>query len=93
MFYICTMNCLTHLLKLWKEGHRFTIFYNGDHCFGINEKKVFDLNNTFKKDFLSGEGHRYLPIEKCHEKKVIKEIFNLTEKQKTILYEYFENIL
>ena len=46
------MNCLEYLLDLWNRGHRFTILYNGDHCIGVNEKKIFELGDTFKKDLL-----------------------------------------
>ncbi len=83
------MNCLTYLLNLWKEGHRFTIFYDGNHCCGINEKKLFDLNNTFKKDFLLGFGARYEKIENCHKKETIKKIFDLNLEQQQIIDDYY----
>jgi hypothetical protein len=83
------MSCLTYLLQMFSQGHRFLIFYDGNHCCGINEKKLFDLNGTFKKDVLLGGVFRYERIEKCHEKEQIKRIFNLDEKNSKILDEYF----
>ena len=82
-------NCLTHLLDLWLNGHRFVIYYNGDHCFAMNEKKVFDLNNTFKKDFLEGFGFMYIPLKESHNLETVIKIFNLDEKYSKILEEYY----
>ena len=45
------MNCLTHLLELFNQGHRFTIITNEDHFVGVNNKKIFELGEAFKKDF------------------------------------------
>lgn len=84
-------NCLLFLLDLWQRGHKFKIFYDGCHCFALNEKKVFDLNNTFKKDFLAGKGNRYILLENSHDKETVKKIFNLTEEQYKILEEYYDN--
>lgn len=85
-------NCLTYLLDLWQRGHRFKIFYDGCHAMSMNEKKVFDLNNTFKKDFLSGKGNRYILLEKSHNKETVRKIFNLTEEQYKILEDYYEYV-
>ena len=58
----------------------------------MNEKKVFDLNNTFKKDFLNGGGFRYTPIENNHNLETLIKIFNLDERNTRILEEYFSKI-
>ena len=84
------MNCLTYLLDLWSQGHKFTIFYNGNHCCGVNEKKLFDLDGGFKKDMLNGYADMYLPLENCHSKEVVKKIFNLDERYSKIIDEYYE---
>lgn len=83
------MNCLTYLLQLWDQGHRFTIFYDGNHCCGVSDKKLFDLNSTFKKDMMDGNAGMYLPLENCHSKEVTKRIFNLGYKHSKILDEYY----
>lgn len=84
------MNCLTYLLNLWSDGHRFRIFYNSDHCCGVNEKKLFDLDGQFKKDFLKGVGGVYLPLEGFHSIRTLKKIFNLDEKYSKIIDEYYK---
>lgn len=84
------MNCLTYLLLLWEQNHRFKIFYNGDHCYGVNEKKLFDLDGGFKKDMLNGYADMYSEIKNWHSKEVIKKIFNLNERFSKIIDEYYE---
>lgn len=90
------INCLTYLLDLWQRGHRFTILTNVDHYIGVNEKKIFELGNTFKKDLMSGYaltgGSSYERIETAHKKETVKKIFNLTEEQYKILEEYYEHV-
>lgn len=85
------MNCLTYLLQLWEQGHRFTIFYDGNHCCGVNDKKLFDLNGTFKKDMLLGEGFRYEKLQNCHEKETVKKIFNLDNRYSKLIDNYYES--
>lgn len=86
------MDCLRYLLTLLEQGHKFVILYDSNHCCGINETKIFDLNNQFKKDILKGDGFRYLPIEKCHKKEIIIRIFNLDERCAKVINEYYDNI-
>lgn len=85
------MNCLTHLLELWKQGHRFIILENNNHFIGVNDKKIFELGDTFKKDLQLGYslngGNSYLPLVLGDEKR-IKKIFNLDEKYSKIIDEY-----
>jgi len=86
-------NCLTHLLNLWLEGHRFIILTNEDHFIGVNNKKIFELGDAFKKDlqlgYSLGGGNSYLPLEKGGKER-IKKIFNLSEKYSKILDEYYD---
>ena len=84
------MNCLTYLLQLWEQKHRFKIFYDGDHCCGVNENKLFDLNGTFKKCMLYGNADMYLLLERCHSAEVTKRVFNLDERYSKIIDEYYE---
>lgn len=43
------MNCLTlNLLNLLSQGVQMKLFYNGEHCIGVNENKIYDLGNNFK---------------------------------------------
>lgn len=87
------MNCLTFLLSLWREGHRFTIITNENHYVGVNDKKIFELGNEFKKDLQLGYslhgGDRYLPIDFGALERTIK-IFSLNETDQKTLTEYFE---
>lgn len=89
------MNCLTHLLKLWNEGHRFQINYNGNHCYGVNKNKIFELGSEFKEDLIRGfsarGSNKYSPIEMWHTKEVISKIFKLTEEQIKILENYYKS--
>lgn len=89
------MNCLTHLLKLWNEGHRFQINYNGNHCYGVNRSKIFELGNEFKEDLMRGFSSRgsnnYTPIEIWHTKETISKIFNLSEKENKLLEDYYKS--
>ena len=85
------MSCLTYLLNLWSDGHRFVIYYNSDHCIGVSETKLFDFNNQFKKDFLQGLCDMYLPLTVCHEKETVKKIFNLDERYSKLIDEYYES--
>jgi len=83
------MNCLTYLLDLIGRGHDFDILYNGNHCIGVNDKKIFELGNTFKKDIINGYsingGNEYIEILTTHNKKTIKKIFNLDIRYSNIL--------
>lgn len=83
------MDCLRYLLNLHSDGHKFTIYYNSDHCFGVSEIKLFDFNNQFKKDFLQGLCDMYLPLTTCHEKETVKKIFNLDERYSKLIDEYY----
>ena len=57
------MNCLTYLLELLSQGVQMKILYNGDHCIGVSEKKIYDLGNYFKKELLECCNLKYTPIE------------------------------
>ncbi len=86
------MNCLTYLLQLWDQGHRFVILGNENHYIGVNDKKIFELGDTFKKDLQAGYslrgGNNYIPLE-IGGKERIKKIFNLDYKHSKILDEYY----
>lgn len=88
-------NCLTHLLKLWNEGHRFQINYNGNHCYGVNKSKIFELGSEFKEDLIRGFSKRgantYIAIELCQNKETISKIFNLNKEQDEILEDYYKS--
>lgn len=88
------MNCLTYLLDLWGRGHRFRILTNQDHCIGVNNKKIFELGDTFKNDLLSGYslngGQKYLPLEEGLTKEIIRKTFGLTDLEYIILEDYYE---
>ena len=71
--------CLTYLLNLWWEGNRFTIFYDGNHCWSED----FDLGNCERSN-------NFDAIENYHDKKTIIKIFNLNETDQKTLTEYFE---
>ena len=73
------MNCLTYLLTLWREGNRFTIFYDGNHCWS----EIFDLGNCERSD-------NFDAIENYHNKETIIKIFNLNKTDAKTLTEYFE---
>lgn len=87
------MNCLTYLLQLWEQNHRFIILGNENHYIGVNDNKIFELGNTFKKDLQLGYslrgGNNYIPLE-IGDKERIKKIFNLDERYGKILDEYYE---
>lgn len=86
------MNCLTYLLDLLERGHNFKILYNGNHCIGVNDTKLFDFGNFFKNDLLNGKQAAYTPIETYHTKEVILKIFNLTDKEYNIIKKYYDTI-
>lgn len=90
------INCLTHLLELFGQGHRFTILYNDNHCIGVNQTKIFELGDTFKKDLLCGHsldgGNKYIPIEECLSLEVLKKVFSLNKRHSEFLSDYFELI-
>lgn len=90
------INCLTHLLNLWSNGHRFIILENNDHFIGANDKKIFELGDTFKKDLQLGYslngGNSYLPLVFGDEKR-LKKIFNLDKKYSKIIDEYMKYYL
>ena len=85
------MNCLEYLLDLWYRGHRFTILYNGNHCIGVNDKKIFELGDTFKRDLLAGyslaggdtTSHNFDSLVRC---------FNLPPHYFIIAKEYYESV-
>ena len=81
-------NCLTYLLDLIDDGEELELFYNGDHVYAI------DLDNLIHDydDIMRGDERKYLPIEKCHTKEVIKQIFNLDENYCKILDKYFGSL-
>ena len=84
------MNCLTYLLDLYERGHRFVIYYDSNHCYGVNEYKLFDYGNGFKKELVLGGGRNYTTLESAHKKETVRKIFKLTEKQYKTLEEYYE---
>jgi hypothetical protein len=90
------MNCLEYLLDLWNRGHRFVILYNGNHCIGVNEKKIFELGDTFKKDLLAGYslrgGDSYVPIESSFDLDALVRCFNLPPHYFIVAQEYYESI-
>ena len=59
-----------------------------------NERKIFELGDSFKKDLINGYSLRgadsFIPIE-IGGKERIKRIFNLDEEQYKILEKYYEN--
>lgn len=87
------MDCLRHLLLLWEQGHRFIILGNENHYIGVNDSKIFELGDTFKKDLQIGYslkgGSRYIPLESGGKER-IKKIFNLDERFSKIIDEYYE---
>jgi|688.fasta_scaffold2017112_1 hypothetical protein len=83
------MNCLAYLLNLWADGHRFKIYSNSTHCFGMNEKKLFDLNGIFKKDFLDGIDSTYISLKTYYDLERVKTMFNLNERHSKLIDEYY----
>jgi hypothetical protein len=78
-------NCLTYLLDLIDDGEELELFYNGNHCIGIDKDNlIWDFNFSMR-----GDESKYLPIEKCHTKEMIKKIFNLNEQNSKTLDEYY----
>lgn len=73
------VNCLTYLLDLWRKGNRFTIFYDGNHCWS----ESFDLGNCKKKDV-------YYTLEHFHSKDVVINSFELNLEDSKTLNEYYE---
>lgn len=85
------MNCLTYLLDLLNSGNEFIILYNGDHCIGVNVKKIFEVNSTFKLSLIKGcpLSKNYSRIEEFHSLETIIDIFNLKPEDKEILTNYY----
>lgn len=81
------MNCLKYLLQLRIKKHKFDIYYNGNHCIGVNKLDMFDYQGMFKKEITSGSElmGNYLPIEQYHTKEQLREMFNLTEEEFKVL--------
>ena len=75
------MNCLTYLLELLSQGVQMKILYNGDHCIGVSNKKIYDLGNYFKKELLVGSNLKYTPIEDNHSLEVIIRSFEMKDKK------------
>ena len=73
------MNCLTYLLNLLSQGVQMKLFYNGDHCIGVNENKIYDLGNNFKKELLNQSTLRYFPIEEYHSSLDLIKVFGVQE--------------
>lgn len=88
------MNCLTYLLQLLSEGHSFKILYNGNHCIGVNRKRIFEIDDTFKQDLLAGYSLRggdvYLPLEEGFSHSTVVKIFSLNQKEQKLLEDYYE---
>ena len=57
------------------------LFYNGEHCIGVNENKIYDLGNYFKKELLKGCNLKYIPIEDNHSLEVIIRSFEMKDKK------------
>jgi len=89
------MNCLTYLLQLWEQGHRFIILGNENHYIGVNDKKIFELGDTFKKDLQLGYslngGNSYIPLVFGDEKR-LKKIFDLDERHNNLLIQYINTL-
>lgn len=86
------MDCLRYLIDLYWSGHRFSILYDGNHCIGVNEKKIFEIGNTFKKHLLnqSPGKAKYLNLEESISLDVAKKIFNLTPEETAKLNSYYK---
>lgn len=85
------MNCLTYLLDLLDKGCSLVILYNGDHCIGVNEQEIFEVNNTFKLGLLndSSLSRNYSRIEVFHDLETLIKIFNLKKEDSEILTNYY----
>ena len=82
------VNCLTYLLDLIDDGEELELFYNGDHVYAIDvDYLIHDYDFRMR-----GDESKYLPIEKCHTKEIIKKIFNLDENYSKILDNYFGSL-
>ena len=87
------MNCLTYLLKLISQGVQMKIFYNGDHCIGVSNKKIYDLGNNFKKELLKGCNLKYTLIEDNHDLEAVIRSFEIKEQEYIEqLKKYYESI-
>ena len=75
------MNCLTYLLELLSQGVQMKILYNGDHCIGVSNKKIYDLGNYFKKELLECCNLKYIPIEDNYSLEVIIRSFEIKDKK------------
>lgn len=91
------MNCLEFLLDLWHRGHRFKILYNGNHCIGVSEKKIFELGSSFKKDLMAGYsisgGDCYLPIENSYDIEALQRSFRMNDFYLEVARDYYDSIL
>lgn len=87
------MNCLTYLLHLLSEGHKFKIFYNGEHCIGVNGKKLFDFGNKFKEELLNGKNNtlKYFQITEYHPIEGLISAFNIKDELQLKLIENYYN--
>lgn len=87
------MDCLRYLLQLWEQGNRFIILENNNHFIGVNDKKIFELGDTFKKDLQLGYslngGNSYIPLVFGDEKR-LKKIFDLDKRYSKIIDEYMK---
>lgn len=81
------MNCLKYLLQLRIKKHKFDIYYNDNHCIGVNSLDIFDYQGMFKEEILNGSKLTvgYLPIEQYYNKEQLREMFNLTEEEFKVL--------
>ena len=87
------MNCLTYLLELLSQGVQMKILYNGDHCIGVSNKKIYDLGDYFKKELLEGCNLKYTPIEDNHSLEVIIRSFEMKDKKHIEqITKYYESI-
>lgn len=88
------MNCLEYLLDLWERGHRFKILYNGDHCIGVNDRKIFELGSSFKRDLIAGfslsGSDNFTHIENCHCLENLTQSFSLSEHYQKLAKEYYD---
>ena len=79
------MDCLRYLLNLWARGEKFKIYYDSNHCFGLQNGLVFDFNYRQR-----GDESRYLPLEESHNLKTVVKIFELDEGFSNLLEEYYK---
>jgi hypothetical protein len=81
-------NCLTYLLDLIDDGKHLELLYDGHHLIGMDKDNlIWDFDFSMR-----GDESKYLPIEKCHTKEVIKDIFNLDKNYSKILDNYFGSL-